>query len=346
MSEKQDIYVLGIETSCDETAASVVKNGNDIISNVVASQIESHKRFGGVVPEIASRHHVEQITLVIEEALSKAEMGFDDLDAIAVTEGPGLVGALLIGVNAAKALSFAHQIPLVGVHHIAGHIYANRLIGELQFPALALVVSGGHTELVYMKEHGSFEVIGETLDDAAGEAYDKVARTMGLPYPGGPQIDKLAAVGTDSIPLPRAWLEEGSYNFSFSGLKSAVINTLHNASQKNEVIPPEDLAASFQQSVIDVLTAKTSKAAKEYGVKQVLLAGGVAANKGLRAALQQEFSHSGDPELVIPPLSLCTDNAAMIAAAGTVAFEKGIRGSYDMNGQPGLELTSFDRLTL
>ncbi|MGD2432933.1 tRNA (adenosine(37)-N6)-threonylcarbamoyltransferase complex transferase subunit TsaD [Bacillus velezensis] len=346
MSEKQDIYVLGIETSCDETAASVVKNGNEIISNVVASQIESHKRFGGVVPEIASRHHVEQITLVIEEALSKAEMGFDDLDAIAVTEGPGLVGALLIGVNAAKALSFAHQIPLVGVHHIAGHIYANRLIGELQFPALALVVSGGHTELVYMKEHGSFEVIGETLDDAAGEAYDKVARTMGLPYPGGPQIDKLAAVGTDSIPLPRAWLEEGSYNFSFSGLKSAVINTLHNASQKNEVIPSEDLAASFQQSVIDVLTAKTSKAAKEYGVKQVLLAGGVAANKGLRAALQQEFSHSGDPELVIPPLSLCTDNAAMIAAAGTVAFEKGIRGSYDMNGQPGLELTSFDRLTL
>ncbi|MED4704884.1 tRNA (adenosine(37)-N6)-threonylcarbamoyltransferase complex transferase subunit TsaD [Bacillus velezensis] len=346
MCEKQDIYVLGIETSCDETAASVVKNGNEIISNVVASQIESHKRFGGVVPEIASRHHVEQITLVIEEALLKAEMGFDDLDAIAVTEGPGLVGALLIGVNAAKALSFAHQIPLVGVHHIAGHIYANRLIGELQFPALALVVSGGHTELVYMKEHGSFEVIGETLDDAAGEAYDKVARTMGLPYPGGPQIDKLAAVGTDSIPLPRAWLEEGSYNFSFSGLKSAVINTLHNASQKNEVIPPEDLAASFQQSVIDVLTAKTSKAAKEYGVKQVLLAGGVAANKGLRAALQQEFSHSGDPELIIPPLSLCTDNAAMIAAAGTVAFEKGIRGSYDMNGQPGLELTSFDRLTL
>lgn len=195
MSEKQDIYVLGIETSCDETAASVVKNGKDIISNVVASQIESHKRFGGVVPEIASRHHVEQITLVIDEALSKAEMGFDDLDAIAVTEGPGLVGALLIGVNAAKALSFAHQIPLVGVHHIAGHIYANRLIGELQFPALALVVSGGHTELVYMKEHGSFEVIGETLDDAAGEAYDKVARTMGLPYPGGPQIDKLVSRG-------------------------------------------------------------------------------------------------------------------------------------------------------
>ncbi|OAZ67516.1 N(6)-L-threonylcarbamoyladenine synthase [Bacillus siamensis] len=346
MSEKQDIYVLGIETSCDETAASVVKNGKEIVSNVVASQIESHKRFGGVVPEIASRHHVEQITLVIEEALLKAEMRFGDLDAIAVTEGPGLVGALLIGVNAAKALSFAHQIPLVGVHHIAGHIYANRLVGELQFPALALVVSGGHTELVYMEEHGSFEVIGETLDDAAGEAYDKVARTMGLPYPGGPQIDKLAAVGTDSIPLPRAWLDEGSYNFSFSGLKSAVINTLHNASQKNEVIPPEDLAASFQQSVIDVLTAKTSKAAKEYGVKQVLLAGGVAANKGLRAALQQEFSHPGDPELVIPPLSLCTDNAAMIAAAGTVAFEKGIRGSYDMNGQPGLELTSFDRLTL
>ncbi|UYO32672.1 tRNA (adenosine(37)-N6)-threonylcarbamoyltransferase complex transferase subunit TsaD [Bacillus halotolerans] len=345
MNEQKDLYILGIETSCDETAAAIVKNGTEIVSNVVASQIESHKRFGGVVPEIASRHHVEQITLVIEEAFRKADMTYRDIDAIAVTEGPGLVGALLIGVNAAKALSFAHHIPLVGVHHIAGHIYANRLVEEIVFPALALVVSGGHTELVYMKEHGSFEVIGETLDDAAGEAYDKVARTMGLPYPGGPQIDKLAESGNDTIPLPRAWLEEGSYNFSFSGLKSAVINTLHNAAQKGQEIAPEDLSASFQNSVIDVLVTKAARAAKEYGVKQVLLAGGVAANRGLRAALQKEFSHHEGTALIIPPLSLCTDNAAMIAAAGTIAFEKGIRGSYDMNGQPGLELTSYQGLT-
>lgn len=341
MNHKKNLYILGIETSCDETAAAIVKNGTDIVSNVVASQIESHKRFGGVVPEIASRHHVEQITIVLEEAFAQADMTFDDIDAIAVTEGPGLVGALLIGVNAAKALSFARGIPLVGVHHIAGHIYANRLVQDIQFPALALVVSGGHTELVYMKEHGSFEVIGETLDDAAGEAYDKVARTMGLPYPGGPHIDKLAQKGEANVPLPRAWLEEGSYHFSFSGLKSAVINTLHNASQKGETIAPEDLSASFQESVIDVLVTKTERAANAYGVKQVLLAGGVAANKGLRAALEKTFSSHPEIELLIPPLSLCTDNAAMIAAAGTVAFEKGIRGKYDMNGQPGLDLTSY-----
>ncbi|NPC91673.1 tRNA (adenosine(37)-N6)-threonylcarbamoyltransferase complex transferase subunit TsaD [Bacillus sp. WMMC1349] len=341
MNHKKDLYVLGIETSCDETAVAIVKNGTEIITNVVASQIESHKRFGGVVPEIASRHHVEQITIVLEEALLKSGMSFNEIDAIAVTEGPGLVGALLIGVNAAKALSFAHNIPLVGVHHIAGHIYANRLVKELCFPALALVVSGGHTELVYMKEHGSFEVIGETLDDAAGEAYDKVARTMGLPYPGGPHIDKLAQQGTANVPLPRAWLEEGSYHFSFSGLKSAVINTLHNASQKGETISPEDLSASFQESVIEVLVTKTERAAKAFHVKQILLAGGVAANKGLRTALDQTFSKYTDIELLIPPLSLCTDNAAMIAAAGAVAFEKGIRGKYDMNGHPGLELFSY-----
>ncbi|MDX8292145.1 tRNA (adenosine(37)-N6)-threonylcarbamoyltransferase complex transferase subunit TsaD [Metabacillus indicus] len=335
---KKDLYVLGIETSCDETAVSIVKNGREIISNVVASQIESHKRFGGVVPEIASRHHVEQLTIVLEEALKQADMGFKDLDAIAVTEGPGLVGALLIGVNAAKALAFAHQLPLVGVHHIAGHIYANQLISELKFPLLSLVVSGGHTELVYMKEHASFEVIGETLDDAAGEAYDKVARTLKLPYPGGPYIDRLAAEGTPSIDLPRAWLEPDSFNFSFSGLKSAVINTLHNAEQRGEVIEPKDLAASFQASVIDVLVTKTAAAAEKYGVNQVLLAGGVAANRGLRAALTETFSGLQDVELIIPPLSLCTDNAAMIAAAGSVFYEKGHRGSMRMNANPGLEL--------
>ncbi|MBM7581050.1 tRNA (adenosine(37)-N6)-threonylcarbamoyltransferase complex transferase subunit TsaD [Jeotgalibacillus terrae] len=333
-----ETLILGIETSCDETAASVVRNGTEIISNVVASQIESHKRFGGVVPEIASRHHVEQMTIVVEEALEQADVTMDDIDAIAVTEGPGLVGALIIGVNAAKAIAFAHQKPLIGVHHIAGHIYANRLIEEMKFPLLSLVVSGGHTELVLMKEHGSFEVIGETRDDAAGEAYDKVARTLGLPYPGGPHIDKLAQEGTPSVKLPRAWLEEGSYDFSFSGLKSAVINTLHNAEQRGEEIDVKDLAASFQESVVEVLTEKTKRAVEEYGVKQLLLAGGVAANKGLRTRLTEMFGEREDLELVIPPLSLCTDNAAMIAAAGAVMYEQGKRSTLTMNANPGLML--------
>ncbi|WP_044893069.1 tRNA (adenosine(37)-N6)-threonylcarbamoyltransferase complex transferase subunit TsaD [Bacillus alveayuensis] len=334
----KDIYILGIETSCDETAAAVVKNGREVLSNVVASQIESHKRFGGVVPEIASRHHVEQITIVLEEAMRQANISFAELDAIAVTEGPGLVGALLIGVNAAKALAFAHHLPLVSVHHIAGHIYANRLVTEMKFPLLSLVVSGGHTELVYMKEHGVFEVIGETRDDAAGEAYDKVARTLNLPYPGGPHIDRLAHEGKPTIDLPRAWLEEDSYDFSFSGLKSAVINTLHNAKQRGETIDPKDMAASFQASVVEVLVTKTVKAAKQYGVRQVLLAGGVAANKGLRTELEKQFAELKDVELVIPPLSLCTDNAAMIAAAGAVLFEKGKFATMALNGTPGLEL--------
>jgi N6-L-threonylcarbamoyladenine synthase len=334
----KDIYVLGMETSCDETAVAIIKNGTEIVTNIVASQIESHKRFGGVVPEIASRHHVEQITLVIEEALQEAEMTMKDIDCIAVTEGPGLVGALLIGVNAAKALAFAHNKPLIGVHHIAGHIYANRLVKEMSFPLLSLVVSGGHTELVLMKEHGKFEVIGETRDDAAGEAYDKVARTLDLPYPGGPHIDRLAHIGEPTIDLPRAWLEEGSYDFSFSGLKSAVINTLHNAKQKGNVIEPENLAASFQQSVIDVLVTKTLNAAKEFHVKQVLLAGGVAANKGLRSELEKAFKQVSEVELVIPPLALCTDNAAMIGAVGTILFENGKRSDYSMNANPGLDI--------
>lgn len=337
----KDQLILGIETSCDETAASIIKNGREIIANVVSSQIESHKRFGGVVPEIASRHHVEQITIVIEEAMEQAGISFKDLDAIAVTEGPGLVGALLIGVNAAKAIAFAHKLPLIGVHHIAGHIYANRLVSEMQFPLLSLVVSGGHTELVYMKEHGDFKVIGETRDDAAGEAYDKVARTLNQPYPGGPHIDRLAHEGTPAIDLPRAWLEEGSYDFSFSGLKSAVINTVHNAEQRGEAIKPEDLAASFQASVVDVLVTKTVKAAKEYEVKQVMLAGGVAANKGLRSALTEAFSKLLEIDLVIPPLSLCTDNAAMIAAVGSVLFEKGKRADLSLNANPGLDIEIY-----
>ncbi|HHW38727.1 MAG TPA: tRNA (adenosine(37)-N6)-threonylcarbamoyltransferase complex transferase subunit TsaD [Bacillales bacterium] len=336
MNNKEQI-ILAIESSCDETAVAIIKNGREILANVVASQIESHKRFGGVVPEIASRHHVEQITIVLEEAMNQAAITYGDIDAIAVTEGPGLVGALLIGVNAAKALAFAHNIPLVPVHHIAGHIYANRLVKEMTFPLLALVVSGGHTELVYMKEHGSYEVIGETRDDAAGEAYDKVARQLNLPYPGGPHIDRLAHEGNPTIDLPRAWLEKDSFDFSFSGLKSAVINTLHNANQRGEEIKPEDLAASFQASVIEVVVTKTRLAAEQYKVKQVLLAGGVAANKGLRAALEKEFE-STEVDLVIPPLHLCTDNAAMIAAAGSIEFEKGKRAGLDLNGIPGLEL--------
>ncbi|ASS90007.1 tRNA (adenosine(37)-N6)-threonylcarbamoyltransferase complex transferase subunit TsaD [Aeribacillus sp. FSL K6-1121] len=337
----KDRLILGIETSCDETAAAIVKNGKEIVAQVVASQIESHKRFGGVVPEIASRHHVEQITLVLEETLKQANLSYHDLNAVAVTEGPGLVGALLIGVNAAKALAFAYDLPLIGVHHIAGHIYANRLVKEFSFPLIALVVSGGHTELVYMKEHGCFEVIGETLDDAAGEAYDKVARTLNLPYPGGPHIDRLAHEGTASIDLPRAWLEEGSFHFSFSGLKSAVINTLHNAAQRGITIDPKDMAASFQQSVVEVLVEKTVRASEKYQAKQVLLSGGVAANKGLRTAMEEAFKKKKGIDLVIPPLSLCTDNAAMIAAFADVLYEKGIFGDYRMNAHPGLELTSY-----
>lgn len=336
--KKENEVILAIETSCDETAVAIIRGGTEIIANVVASQIESHKRFGGVVPEIASRHHVEQITIVVEEALNQSSMTFDDIDAVAVTEGPGLVGALLIGVNAAKALAFAHQKPLIPVHHIAGHIYANQLITPLKFPLLALVVSGGHTELVYMKEHGHFEVIGETRDDAAGEAYDKVARTLQLPYPGGPHIDRLAQEGEPLIDLPRAWLEEGSYDFSFSGLKSAVINTVHNAKQKGEDINPQTLAASFQASVVDVLVTKTEKAVQEYKVNQLLLAGGVAANKGLREALQQRFEKYDDVELVIPPLSLCTDNAAMIGAAASILYRKDRRATMSLNANPGLVL--------
>ncbi|WP_270997883.1 tRNA (adenosine(37)-N6)-threonylcarbamoyltransferase complex transferase subunit TsaD [Listeria seeligeri] len=336
---KKNTLILGIESSCDETAASVVKNGNEIISSVVASQIESHKRFGGVVPEIASRHHVEQITLVIEEALKKANVTMDDLDGIAVTEGPGLVGALLIGVNAAKTLAFMHDLPLIGVHHIAGHIYANRFETEMKFPLLSLVVSGGHTELVLMRAENEFEIIGETRDDAAGEAYDKVARTLGLAYPGGVQIDKLAKDGEDTFHFPRAMMDDGSSDFSFSGLKSSFINTLHNLRQRGDEPNPNDMAASFQASVVDVLVAKTIRAAKKYQVNQLLLAGGVAANQGLRAQLIQEVEMElPDTELIIPPLSLCGDNAAMIAAAGTVSFLQGKLSDFEMNADPGLLL--------
>jgi len=338
---KKDQIILGIETSCDETAASIVRNGTEILSNVVSSQIESHKRFGGVVPEIASRHHVEQVTIVLEEALKQANMTPSDLDAVAVTEGPGLVGALLIGINAAKAFAFANGLPLVGVHHIAGHIYANQLVQPMSFPLLALVVSGGHTEIVLMKDHGSFELIGETRDDAAGEAYDKVARVLKLPYPGGPHIDRLASESEEVVKFPRIWLEADSYDFSFSGLKSAVINYMHNAEQRGEEINPHAIAAGFQASVVEVLTAKTLRAAKEFNVKQVIAAGGVSANKGLRKSLEETFSNEGIP-FFVPPLPLCTDNAAMIAAAGSSMFEKGATSSLAMNGKPGMALFDWN----
>ncbi|MCM3088440.1 N6-L-threonylcarbamoyladenine synthase [Bhargavaea ginsengi] len=340
-----DIHILGIETSCDETAASVVKNGCEILSNVVASQIDNQKKFGGVVPEVASRLHVEQITLVIEEALEQAGLSPDALDAVAVTEGPGLVGALLIGVNAAKAFAFANGLPIIGVHHIAGHVYANRLDSGMEFPLVALIISGGHTELVYMEQDGSFELIGETRDDAAGEAYDKVARVLGLPYPGGPHIDRLAHESEGAVEFPRARLEEGSFDFSFSGLKSAVINHVHNVRQKGQEIDTASVAAGFQESVIDVVVEKTVRAAKEKGVRQVIAAGGVSANKGLRAALGKAMEREGI-RFSVPPLNLCTDNAAMIAAAGTSMFKAGVRSDMALNGRPGMELQSWAKKSI
>ena len=333
------MLILSVETSCDETSAAVIQDGNKILSNIVASQINSHQRFGGVVPEIASRHHVEYITLIIEEAMKEAQVDFTDLDGVAVTEGPGLVGALLIGVNAAKAIAFAHNLPLIPVNHIAGHIYANQLIEPLEFPLLALVVSGGHTELIYMKEHGSFEVIGETRDDAAGEAYDKIGRVIGVPYPGGKYIDEMAQKGEDTFDFPRAMIHEDNYDFSFSGLKSSFINTVHNADQKGETLDKNNLATSFQQAVVDVLVDKTIRAAKEYHVKQVILAGGVAANSGLRNSLKEAVAKELEGvKLVIPPLSLTGDNAAMIGAAAFLDVENKQKINLALNAQPGLML--------
>ncbi|UBH15122.1 tRNA (adenosine(37)-N6)-threonylcarbamoyltransferase complex transferase subunit TsaD [Macrococcus armenti] len=335
MNNEKDITILAIETSCDETAASVVRNGYEVLSNVVNSQIESHKRFGGVVPEVASRHHVENITMVIEEAISEAHLTWEEIDAVAVTEGPGLIGALLVGINAAKALALAHGKPLIPVHHIAGHVYANHIEERLTFPMLALVISGGHTELVLMKGHMDFEVIGETRDDAVGEAYDKVARTIDLPYPGGPHVDRLAAEGEDVLDFPRPIME--GYDFSFSGLKSAVINKLHNLNQKGIAYNKEDVAASFQESVIDVLTEQTFKALLAYEINQLLICGGVAANRGIRARMEQMCEDKG-VKLLIPPLNLCTDNAAMIGAAAYYEYRAGKFGAMNLNGLSNINL--------
>ena len=335
-----ETIILAIESSCDETSVSVIKNGTDILSNIVLSQIESHKRFGGVVPEVASRHHVEGITTTIDEALNTADVTMMQVDAVAVTQGPGLIGALLVGINAAKALAFAYDKPLIPVHHIAGHIYANHLEKPLQFPVMSLIVSGGHTELIYMKDHLNFEVIGETRDDAVGEAYDKVARTIGLSYPGGPQVDKLAAQGQDSYDFPRVWLDKDSYDFSFSGLKSAVINKLHNIRQKGEEINKADVATSFQNSVVEVLVGKSISACEAYSVNQLIVAGGVASNKGLRSALS-EACESHNITLSIPSPKLCTDNAAMIGAAAHYLYNAGITADMKLNGVNSLDIEAF-----
>ena len=335
----EEIYILAIESSCDETSVAVVKNGKEILSNIVASQINSHKRFGGVVPEVASRHHVEQIISCIELALGEAKVEIDELTAVAVTYGPGLVGSLLIGITAAKAFAWANSLPLIPVNHMAGHIYASQFVQEMRFPLMALLVSGGHTELVYMPKHGEFEIIGETRDDAAGEAYDKIGRVLGLTYPSGKEIDELAHQGHDTYHFPRGMIKEDNFDFSFSGLKSSVINMVHNAKQRDETLSDVDLAASFQQSVIDVLVDKTIRACKEYDVKQLIVAGGVAANKGLRTALNTEINNQlPHVELVIPPISLCGDNAAMIGAAAYVEWQKGHFADWHLNAKPSLTL--------
>jgi N6-L-threonylcarbamoyladenine synthase len=335
------VTILGIETSCDETSAAVIRDGREILSNVVSSQIEIHKRFGGVVPEVASRRHVENVNGVVDEALKQAGVTFDDLSAVAVTYGPGLVGALLVGVAWAKALAWAKGLPLIGVQHIAGHIYANFLAGGMEPPLVALVVSGGHTEIVYMPAHGVFEFLGRTRDDAAGEAYDKVARAMGLDYPGGPQIDRLAQEGNpEAYPFPRAWIDDDSMDFSFSGLKSAVLNALHNAEQRGETVNKADVAASFQAAVVDVLVEKTVRAVKKTGVDHVVVAGGVAANRGLRARLSQRAQEEGF-QAMFPPLDLCSDNAAMIAAAAFPMYEQGRFHDLDLNAVASLSLTKW-----
>lgn len=327
----KDVYILGIESSCDETSCSIVANGRKEIATIISSQIDIHKEYGGVVPEIASREHVKNITIVIEECLKKANMSMEDIDAIAITYGPGLIGSLLIGLEAAKTLAFIYNKPLVPVHHIAGHIYANSLEKEMKFPLLALIVSGGHTELVIMEDHYKFKKLGGTLDDAIGECYDKVARVIGLEYPGGPKVDKLASIGksTYNLPIP---LNDDSYNFSFSGLKSAVINLNHKLEQRGEKINKEDLAASFQKVAISSIINKTKKAIENYNIKNLIVAGGVAANKGLRSEVYK-LGEELNIDITIPNMKYCTDNAAMIAAAGYYAYKDGRIADLTLNSK-------------
>ncbi len=341
MSDKQkkDILILAIETSCDETAAAVVKNGREALSNVISSQIELHKLFGGVVPEIASRKHIEKINEVIEEALFDAGVTLDDLDAVGVTYGPGLVGALLVGVAEAKAISYAKGLPLVGVHHIEGHICANYIENkDLRPPFLCLVVSGGHTHLVLVRDYGIYEVIGRTRDDAAGEAFDKVARAIGLGYPGGPKLDALAKQGNPrAIAFPKAHIDGAPMDFSFSGIKSAVLNYINGCRMRGEEIHTADIAASFQMAVVEVLVEKTLAAAREFHMGQVCLAGGVAANSALRRAMSKACT-AADLDFCFPSPILCTDNAAMIGAAAYYAFIGGTRHGLDLNAVPNLKI--------
>lgn len=336
---EKNVYILAIESSCDETAAAVVKNGREVLSNVISSQIELHKRYGGVVPEIASRKHMEKINQVIQEALDTARMTLDELDAIGVTCGPGLVGALLVGVAEAKAISYAKGLPLIGVHHIMGHISANYIENrDLEPPFLCLAVSGGHTHLVMVKDYGEVEILGRTHDDAAGEAFDKVARAIGLGYPGGPKIDALSREGNpEAIVFPRARIEGSPYDFSFSGVKSAVLNYLNGCQMKGEEVNRADVAASFQKAVCDVLVEHTLQAAKDYQVSKLAIAGGVASN----SALRQAFAGACDRQKIAfyhPSPILCTDNAAMIGAAAYYEYQRGVRHGLDLNAVPNLKL--------
>ena len=335
----EDITILAIESSCDETAAAVVRNGREVLSNVIASQIDIHTLYGGVVPEIASRQHIESINGVIEEAMRRSGLSFSDLTAIGVTYGPGLVGALLVGVAEAKALAFGLGLPLVGVHHIEGHIYANYIDHpDLEPPFLSLVVSGGHSNLVLVKEDGVFEILGRTRDDAAGEAFDKVARAIGLGYPGGPKIEQAAKNGNEhAMVFPKAKMADSPYDFSFSGLKSAVLNFINQKKMAGEAFSPEDLAASFQRVVVDTLVDHTVRAAKEYGIRRVTLAGGVASNTALRETLQAACDRA-KLTLSMPQKIYCTDNAAMIGVAAYHEYMRGVRHGWDLNAVPNLKL--------
>ena len=335
----QDVLILAIESSCDETAASVVKNGREVLSNVISSQIDLHTLYGGVVPEIASRKHIEKINQVVEQALTDANVTWDDITAIAVTYGPGLVGALLVGVSFAKALAFALKKPLIGVHHIEGHISANYIENkELEPPFMCLVVSGGHSHLVKVKDYGEYEILGRTRDDAAGEAFDKVARAIGLGYPGGPKIDKISDEGNpDAIAFPRAKVADNEYDFSFSGLKSSVLNYLNSCERKGETVNQADVAASFQKAVVDVLVGHSMDALDKYGFKKFAIAGGVASNKHLRAAMV-EACEKKQIDFYHPSPILCTDNAAMIGAAAYYEYKKGVTHGWDLNAVPNLKL--------
>ena len=335
----EDVYILAIESSCDETAASVVKNGRTVLSNIISSQIDLHTLFGGVVPEIASRKHIEKINQVIEEALTEAHMSLEEMTAIAVTYGPGLVGALLVGVAEAKALAYAAKKPLVGVHHIEGHVSANFIENpDLEPPFMCLIVSGGHTHLVIVKDYGEFEILGRTRDDAAGEAFDKVARAVGLGYPGGPKVDKAAKEGNPhAIEFPRAKVGDNPYDFSFSGLKSAVLNYINHAKMMGEEINVPDLAASFQNAVVEVLVSRTIEAAKQHGYKCVAIAGGVASNSALRAGMEKACKEAGI-QFFHPSPIFCTDNAAMIGVAAYYEYIKGTRHGWDLNAVPNLKL--------